>query len=305
MILLKQIFSGTNIGIFLSTLVHAGLGGGLYYTLKAELSPPIVAELDLSMTSLLPAAPPPPPPPPAALGSAPAKQDGSASPSVREKTAKPERPIAPVFSEAPTRLPEVVGLPSEETEAPSHEVMPVDETETPAERDGGEEEAVSVASAESGPLPEMVQGEPAGTPEGAPGGIPGGDGVPGGVPGGQIGGIVGGQLGGVSGGSTGGSGQFLSASQVAQLPRWVDNLITPRDYPRSARREGKDGRVLLSVFIDAAGRVRDVRLLQGADEALNEVVLRKVREAVFTPAYNREGEPVACKVTLPIRFHLQ
>jgi protein TonB len=307
MIFLKQILSGTTTGIFLSTLVHAGLGGGLYYTFKVEPPPAIVAELDLSMTSLLPAAPPPPPPPPppAALGSVSVKQEGSASPSVREKTAKPERPIAPVFSEAPTRLPEVVELPSEETEAPSDEVMPVDETETPAERDGGEEEAVSVASVESGPLPEMVPGESAGTPEGAPGGIPGGDGVPGGVLGGEPGGVPGGRIGGVVGGQLGGSGRFLSASQVAQLPRWVANLIGPDDYPRAARRKGKDGQVLLSVFIDETGRVRDVRLMQGADEALNEVALRKVREARFTPAYDEKGEPVACKVTLPIRFHLE
>ncbi|WDT74475.1 MAG: hypothetical protein MPW16_14570 [Candidatus Manganitrophus sp.] len=65
MILLKQILSGTNIGIFLSTLVHAGLGGGVYYTLTSavEPSPRVVADLDLSMTSLIPAPPAPPPPP--------------------------------------------------------------------------------------------------------------------------------------------------------------------------------------------------------------------------------------------------
>lgn len=307
MIFLKQILSGTTAGIFLSTLVHAGLGGGLYYTFKVEPPPSIVAELDLSMTSLLPAAPPPPPPPPpsAALGSGSVKQEGSPSPSVREKTAKPERAIAPVFSEAPAPFPKTPKLPSEETEAFSDEVMPVDETETPAGPDGGEEEAVSVASVESVPLPEMVPGESAGTPEGAPGGIPGGNGVPGGVLGGEPGGVPGGRIGGVVGGQLGGSGRFLSASQVAQLPRWVANLIGPDDYPRAARRKGKDGQVLLSVFIDETGRVRDVRLMQGADEALNEVALRKVREARFTPAYDEKGEPVACKVTLPIRFHLE
>ncbi|MDC4225276.1 MAG: energy transducer TonB [Candidatus Manganitrophus sp.] len=103
----------------------------------------------------------------------------------------------------------------------------------------------------------------------------------------------------------GGAGRYRSVSEVARLPRWVDNFIGPGDYPRKARRKGKDGQVLLSVFIDEIGRVRDVRLMQGADEALNEVALRKVREARFTPAYDEKGEPVACKVTLPIRFQLQ
>lgn len=286
MILLKQILSGTNIGIFLSTLVHAGLGGGVYYTLTSavELSPRVVAELDLSMTSLLPAPPAPPPPPgpgaqaeatPAPIRTV-AKKPAAASPLPQKETPpKPEAIIPPVVSEVSSDLPEV----SEAPETPSTEEAPSEVSSVEAQGESAAEEPVSVAAAESG----------------EPGGVAGG--IPGGTPGGETGGV--------SGGSPGAAGRYLSAAQVAKLPRWVDNLITPRDYPRSARREGKDGRVLLSVFIDAGGRVRDVRLLQGSDEALNEVALRKVREAVFTPAYNQEGEPVACKVTLPIRFHLQ
>ncbi|MCG3111235.1 MAG: TonB family protein [Candidatus Manganitrophus sp. SB1] len=289
MILLKQILSGTTIGIFLSTLVHAGLGGGVYYTLTSavEPSPRVVAELDLSMTSLLPAPPAPPPPgagaqaetKPAPIRTV-AKKRATASPLPQKETPpKPEAIIPPVVSEVSSDLPEV----SEAPETPSPEEAPSEVSSVEAqETDGGEsaaEEPVSVAAAESG----------------EPGGVAGG--IPGGTPGGETGGV--------SGGSADAAGRYLSAAQVAKLPRWVDNLITPRDYPRSARREGKDGRVLLSVFIDAGGRVRDVRLLQGSDEALNEVALRKVREAVFTPAYNQKGEPVACKVTLPIRFHLQ
>ncbi|NKE71729.1 energy transducer TonB [Candidatus Manganitrophus noduliformans] len=290
MILLKQIFSGTSIGIFLSTLVHAGLGGGVYYTLTSavEPSPRVVAELDLSMTSLLPAPPAPPPPPgpgaqakttPAPVRTVAKKRAAASSLPQKETPPKPEAIIPPVVSEVSSDLPEVPEAP----ETPSTEEAPSGVSSVEAqETDAGEsaaEEPVSVAAAESG----------------EPGGVTGG--IPGGTPGGE--------MGGVSGGSAGAAGRYLSAAQVAKLPQWVDNLITPRDYPRSARRRGKDGRVLLSVFIDAAGRVRDVRLLQGSDEALNEVALRKVREAVFTPAYNREGEPVACKVTLPIRFHLQ
>lgn len=62
---------------------------------------------------------------------------------------------------------------------------------------------------------------------------------------------------------------------------------------------------MLSVLIDAGGIVRDARLLQGADEALNELALRKIRQAVFSPAYDAEGHPVACNVKLPIRFSLE
>jgi protein TonB len=305
----RQISEEVTTGIFLSALIHVGLGGGLYYGLKIEPPPPIVAELDLSMTSLLPAAPPPPPPAaafgpgsvpetgtkPVSTGTAPRKKEASAFHSVKEKSAKAETPISPVISGASSKLPEVFELPSQQADAASDDTASFGET--------------SVAAVESGDLLEARQDRQAGILEGVAEGVPGGDGVPEGLLGGQPGGVPGGERGGIPGGPPGGMagglGRYLPASQVAQPPRWIGNLIGPNDYPRLARREGKDGRVLLSVLIDETGRVRDVQLLQGSDEILNEVALRKVREGVFTPAQSREGRPVPCKVILPIRFQLQ
>jgi protein TonB len=98
--------------------------------------------------------------------------------------------------------------------------------------------------------------------------------------------------------------RFLSVAELARKPRWIKNFITDRDYPRVAEREGKDGRVVLSVLIDETGLVRDVRLLTGSYEVLNDVALRKVWDAVFTPAYDHDGRPVPSKVALPIKFEL-
>ena len=107
------------------------------------------------------------------------------------------------------------------------------------------------------------------------------------------------------GGSGKGEGQYIPASQASRKPKWIKNFITPEDYPAVARQEGKDGRVVLSILLDSDGKVRDVRLLQGSYEALNEVALRKVKGAVFTPAYNEDNKTVSCKMTLPIRFELR
>jgi protein TonB len=106
-------------------------------------------------------------------------------------------------------------------------------------------------------------------------------------------------------GGTTEEGDYISADQATRKPRWIRNFITPSDYPRVAREQGKDGRVLLVVLIDATGKVRDARLLQGSYEPLNEVALRKVKDAVFSPAYDKQNKPVSCKVTLPIRFELR
>jgi TonB family protein len=102
-----------------------------------------------------------------------------------------------------------------------------------------------------------------------------------------------------------GLGGVIAAEDAARKPRWIRNLLSSADYPRVARQAGKDGRVILQILLDERGRVSDVRLLSGAYEALNEVALRKVKHAVFTPAYNAEGRAVPCRVTLPIRFELK
>ena len=104
------------------------------------------------------------------------------------------------------------------------------------------------------------------------------------------------------GGSGAGEGAYVPVTLTARKPRWIANFITSSDYPGVARQQGKDGRVVVSILLDAGGHVRDARLLQGSYDVLNEVALRKIKDAVFTPAYDAADRPVPCKVTLPIRF---
>jgi TonB family protein len=108
-----------------------------------------------------------------------------------------------------------------------------------------------------------------------------------------------------SGPAVGDGNGVIEAVDAAKKPRWIRNMITSADYPRLARQAGKDGLVVLEVLLDDKGRVQDARLLQGGYEALNEVALRKVRAAVFTPARRQDGTPAACRVVLPIRFELR
>jgi TonB family C-terminal domain len=54
----------------------------------------------------------------------------------------------------------------------------------------------------------------------------------------------------------------------------------------ASRLEGKDGLAVVSIHIDSKGRVRDVELLEGSHPALNAVVLRKIKNAIFSPAYD-------------------
>jgi protein TonB len=231
MTLSRWIGGSVAIGMLLSTLVHAGAGGGLYYAFVIDRPEPIEVEIDLSMVPLVPPDPappadavPPPSPPPLPAWVLPKPEESPPPPVVEEEKPEPEPLPAPVLAEA---QPE----PQEMPPAPVGQVA-----------------SVSRADAEN---------------------------------------------------------QYLSAAQLARHPRWIKNFITDRDYPRLAEREGKDGRVVLTVFIDETGRVSDVRLVRGSYEVLNEVALRKVREAVFSPAYDPEGKPVPSRVALPITFELR
>ena len=99
-------------------------------------------------------------------------------------------------------------------------------------------------------------------------------------------------------------GDFISTALTKRPPRWVDGFIEEKDYPKVARKRGEDGSVVLRVFIDAAGFVRDVQLLKGSYPILNDTAIRKVRTARFSPALNDSGQPVPAKLILPIRFEL-
>lgn len=208
------------LGIGLSVILHLSVGFAVQRIFMTRQSAPVFAELDLSMSSLVPASPNP----------------GGRGGIRSESWTIPKKGKAPI----PQPIP---GVP---------EAKPV------------ESEAVA--------CPEPCQREGSGS----------------GV-----------------GGSSEGTGMYIPVSQAARKPKWIGNLITERDYPPVARAQGKDGRVLLSVLIDANGKVQDVRLLQGAYDTLNNVALEKLRAATFTPAYDANGNPVACKVILPIKFGLK
>ena len=99
-------------------------------------------------------------------------------------------------------------------------------------------------------------------------------------------------------------GDFVATALTKRPPRWVAGFIEDKDYPKIARKKGQDGKVVVRVFIDAVGAVRDVQLLEGSYPALNDVALQKVREAKFSPALDDSGNPVPAKLVLPIRFEL-
>lgn len=80
-------------------------------------------------------------------------------------------------------------------------------------------------------------------------------------------------------------------------------MVKP-EYPRLARRLGREGKVVLRLFIDEHGRLLNVEIVEKAGYGFDEAAMDAVKASSFLPA-KLNGHPVACKAILPVRFRLE
>lgn len=105
------------------------------------------------------------------------------------------------------------------------------------------------------------------------------------------------------GGLSRGHGHGLSSRPTIIIPaRYSD---TPRPvYPETARREGREGRVLLHVLIDVQGETKVVEVSRSSgSDALDQAATNAIKSWRFHPA-RRDDEPVESWVNVPIDFRL-
>lgn len=88
-----------------------------------------------------------------------------------------------------------------------------------------------------------------------------------------------------------------TAASYAVPPRLV--------YPGTAKRAGRQGRVVLTAIVEADGIVRRtvVHESSGSDD-LDEAAMTAVLNAVFVPAKDRSGKPIAAAYKIPFEFKL-
>lgn len=136
-----------------------------------------------------------------------------------------------------------------------------------------------------------------GSPAGATG-VAGGEmtitGTPGGTSG--VGSGSGNNVKGAGSGPGHGAGMTLTQARYSNTPR--------PEYPESARREGREGRVLLRVLVDERGRSKQVEINSSSgSEALDRAAAEAIRRWRFDPA--RYGDqPVESWLRIPIEFRL-
>ena len=100
-------------------------------------------------------------------------------------------------------------------------------------------------------------------------------------------------------------GDWAPLGNLGRLPTWTSGMITEEDYPQDMRREQKEGVVVVDVLIDIGGVVRGVSLVQGSSPEFDALVLQKLSESRFEPAYDKNGLKVACRARIPVQFSLK
>lgn len=75
-------------------------------------------------------------------------------------------------------------------------------------------------------------------------------------------------------------------------------------YPENALENGVEGKVTVNFVVDATGKIRNAKVVNGVDEELNAEALRVVESApAWTPAkQNGKNVPVTCSI--PVTFKI-
>ena len=113
----------------------------------------------------------------------------------------------------------------------------------------------------------------------------------------------------------GGSGEAASAPTVdlGALRKGYARSLFPavrkhRVYPKTARRLGLEGRVVVAMVIDARGRVLDVKIHEPSPHAiLNQAALTAMRRVQKVPAPPAEllGSRTKMRVAVPLNYALR
>ena len=94
-----------------------------------------------------------------------------------------------------------------------------------------------------------------------------------------------------------------TASRVTSVPGGASIHQVEPIYPPTEREEGRQGIVVLRLFIDSAGTVSRAQIVRSLGTAFDEAALAAVRQWSFEPAL-RDGEPVAAEFHVTINFVL-
>lgn len=95
---------------------------------------------------------------------------------------------------------------------------------------------------------------------------------------------------------------FNGGDPYTEFPKFIAQNL---QYPESALNDGISGRVIVQFFIDYEGKVIDLKVVMGVNEALDDEAIRIVSTSSGWTPGKHHGKRVIVGFTFPIHFILQ
>lgn len=96
--------------------------------------------------------------------------------------------------------------------------------------------------------------------------------------------------------------EYRQVNQLTKKPSF--RMRVEPAYPESLRSSGMEGKVVVEVFLSAAGAVDNTRIVASAGPMFDAAVLRAVKASRFEPGHVN-GQPVPVRVQIPFAFRLR
>lgn len=89
---------------------------------------------------------------------------------------------------------------------------------------------------------------------------------------------------------------------ITRLPEFIKKMEPI--YPKSARKNNREGTVIVEASIDSEGRVTETKVVKGSGFGFDEAAVESINNSTFTPALAGE-RTIAVKIRIPFRFVLK
>lgn len=87
-----------------------------------------------------------------------------------------------------------------------------------------------------------------------------------------------------------------------EFSKWVNSQI---EYPQAAVDQKIEGKVILQFTVNKLGEVKDVKVVRGVNELLDNEAVRVVESSPKWEPGNQNGIPVSVNYTFPVIFRIQ
>ncbi len=97
---------------------------------------------------------------------------------------------------------------------------------------------------------------------------------------------------------------YLEAQQMPLIVGGIQAILKNIVYPEAEKKAGREGKVIVAVYVDEKGAIVKKEVVKGVNSALDQASLNALEGIQFTPA-RVDGKNVKSKIMLPIQFRLK